>query len=532
MAQGYKIRLGDGSEIGPMDREAVHAWYAQGLATKETPVLVPDSKRWIPLAQAIELKDMRSQARRAEPPASVTTGPAPSARRSSAASGVQTWPTRVAAALFAVLALLAAFLALWPERWLPALERTPWLWIALVCVIFAFALHRAWEPARRAVQALVFLLLLGGFGLLGLLFAQGLRGRALLVVAAGMVLAAGYCALLAGGWQSWQRAGLAILAIVAGAAGVLFFGLVPGNPLAEQILQWASDERRFADDELGVTLEVPRPWLALRSEQPIVAAPPEARVAFGHPRHDGVGFLVVESAPKGIVSLDHYLERFMKARRQAHPSLEQTSRENIELAGVAGRRVLSAWEEEGTPHVELTTVARDGWTFVALAAWMPANTAYNVPRELEAMASRLSLSGVMAGRLQEAVAAATRDVPHLNASAAEMVMSQSAALALDPEAAFRRAYRLASAAINSLTPPEFSELGRLNNAVFASLPGRERERLARYFDRVRRDEPTTPDEDRQMLRLMAGGVAKLPAPQLERLRQLYEKAIRLSIVGE
>lgn len=531
MAQGYKIRLGDGSEIGPMDREAVRAWYAQGLATRETPVLMPDSKRWVPLAEAMELKDLRSPSQRAESTASIAAV-ASSARRPSAVLDVQTWPTKLAAALFAVLALLAAFLALWPERWLPSLERTPWLYIALVCVIFAFALHRAWEPARKTVRAAVFVLALGGFGLLGLLFAQGLRGRPLLVVVAAIALAGGFFVLLAGGWQSWQRASLAVLTVLAGGAGVLFFGMLPGNPLADQILEWASGEHRFADEALGVALDVPQPWRALRAEQTIVPVPPEARIAFGHPRHGGVGFLVIESAPKGVASLDHYLERFLKSRRQVHPSLEQIAREEISLAGMMGRKVLSSWEEEGKHHVELITVARDGWTFVALDAWMPVNGGFNAPRELEALIPRLSLSGVLGGRLQDAVAAATRDVPHLTASAAEMVMSQSAALALDPEVTFRRAYRLASTSTPFLQAAESAELGRLTNAVFGSLPGRDRQRLADYFDRVRRDDPTTPDEDRQMLRLMAGAVAKLPPPQLARLKQLYEKAIHLAILRE
>ena len=52
-----------------------------------------------------------------------------------------------------------------------------------------------------------------------------------------------------------------------------------------------------------------------------------------------MGFLVVDSAPKGVVSLDQYLERFLKSRRQAHPSLQQTSSEEISLAGgVRGSR--------------------------------------------------------------------------------------------------------------------------------------------------------------------------------------------------
>jgi hypothetical protein len=530
MPQGYKIRLGDGSEIGPMDREAVRAWYSQGLATKETPVLMPDSKRWVPLAQAIELKDLRAPSQRAEASAAAPAAATSRRARGASDSDFQTWRTKLAAAFFAVLALVAAFLKLWPERWLPALEATPWVQIALACVIFGFALHRGWEPARKVVRVVVALAALGGFALLGMLFAQGLRGRPLLVVAAAMVLAAGFFALLAGGWQPWQRATLAVLTLFAGGAGVLYFGMVPGNPLADQILEWAAPERRFSDDGLGVALDLPRPWIALREDQTIVAAPPEARLAFGHPRHEAVGFLVIESTPKGVSSLDHYVERFQAGRRQTHPSLEQTSREEVTLAGVMGRKILSRWEEAGQRCTELTAVARDGWTFVALTAWMPENSAYNVRRELEALLPRLSLSGVLAGRLQEAVGAATRDVPHLTPAAAEMVMSQSAALALDPEVTFRRAYRLASAGTTSLETAEFTELGKLNNTLYGSLPGRDRERLAGYFDRVRKDEPTTPDEDRLMLRLMGGAVAKLSPPQLARLKELYEKAIRAAIV--
>jgi hypothetical protein len=113
-----------------------------------------------------------------------------------------------------------------------------------------------------------------------------------------------------------------------------------------------------------------------------------------------------------------------------------------------------------------------------------------------------------------------------------MVMGQSAALALDPEVTFRRAYRFASAGTRSLDRAEFTELGRLNGAVYASLSRADRERLAAYFDRVRADAPSSPQEDRDMLRVMTNGVRKLSPPQLARLQQIYEKAIRVAILRE
>ena len=54
MASGYKVRLGDGSEIGPMDLEALKTWYTQGLIGRDSPVLKPGSQRWSTLAHPPE----------------------------------------------------------------------------------------------------------------------------------------------------------------------------------------------------------------------------------------------------------------------------------------------------------------------------------------------------------------------------------------------------------------------------------------------------------------------------------------------
>jgi hypothetical protein len=56
MANGYKVRIADGSEIGPMDLEAVKSWYAQGLLHKESGVLKPGSNRWSTIGQVLDLK--------------------------------------------------------------------------------------------------------------------------------------------------------------------------------------------------------------------------------------------------------------------------------------------------------------------------------------------------------------------------------------------------------------------------------------------------------------------------------------------
>jgi hypothetical protein len=54
MPEEYKVRLGDGSEIGPLSLQAVRDWHRQGLIQAKSPVLRPGSKRWTTLDQVLE----------------------------------------------------------------------------------------------------------------------------------------------------------------------------------------------------------------------------------------------------------------------------------------------------------------------------------------------------------------------------------------------------------------------------------------------------------------------------------------------
>ncbi|MFI5184652.1 MAG: hypothetical protein ACHQNV_09650 [Vicinamibacteria bacterium] len=73
MPEEYKIRLGDGSEIGPLNLQAVRDWHRQGLLQPKSPVLRPGTKRWTTLDQVLEPQAFaksgpRSKARTAAPP--------------------------------------------------------------------------------------------------------------------------------------------------------------------------------------------------------------------------------------------------------------------------------------------------------------------------------------------------------------------------------------------------------------------------------------------------------------------------------
>ena len=79
MAQGLIVRLGDGSEIGPLGRDDLRSWFERGLITSDSMVKRPESARWTTLGQEIDVTLWRSlaAAHRAATPQPQAARPAP-----------------------------------------------------------------------------------------------------------------------------------------------------------------------------------------------------------------------------------------------------------------------------------------------------------------------------------------------------------------------------------------------------------------------------------------------------------------------
>src|SRR5262249_46776004 len=146
---GYKVRLADGSEIGPMNLQAVKDWYIQGLIGRDSLVLEPGKKSWQPLTKVINLKEVRVEPARSAPerhaPAAAAARRRPPASRAAVAEAaeeeapepveVSTWRTRLAGVLFLASAVGAGYFYLRPDRWLPALDAAPWREIGLAQIV-------------------------------------------------------------------------------------------------------------------------------------------------------------------------------------------------------------------------------------------------------------------------------------------------------------------------------------------------------------------------------------------------------------
>jgi len=317
---------------------------------------------------------------------------------------------------------------------------------------------------------------------------------------------------------------VAVLPVLVGGYGIYSFGRAQATEAEQRLNDWSVPERRFVDDGLGLTLDVPEGWVLLKPGNPLVQAPKDARITLAIPRHGGAAYLVTEPAPRGVATPDQYLDKVQEKRRSERPGFEPKERVNAILGSVTGRQLEAAWADGNTPYREVVVAGLDGWTGFALVAWMPEATASRT-NGLDALARGFAARGLLAVRLREAVDAAVAAVPHLSAPAAEQLMAQSEARVLEPEQAFRRSLQALAANIGSLTPAEKGELSRLTTSTYAGIPWKDRATLADYVERVRKGVTTPPGEDRAMAALLKTAESRLSGEGRLKLQGFYEKAI-------
>lgn len=530
---GYKVRISDGSEIGPMDLSALQTWIAQGLIDGDSPVMGPGSRKWVPLSSLPELQRTLGAT---QPVSSRGSKKKAKKARLESLDDDAVYDTdepgggfdrlRILAVGVVLLAVagLFAYLAWRPERALPALDGAPWLQLALGAVALGLALLPGWNLARRGVRFVLLLLAFALFPLAGILIARGERGTALLALASAWFLVSGLFALLAP-TLGWGGLVLALLPTLAGGYGAVRFGLASATGQEASVREWATGARRFDDTALGLSLEVPEGWVMLKPGNPLVSGPEAARITFAEPRHGGRGYLLAEPAPRGVSTADQLLDRVLAGGELGHPGFEAGPRTNAVVGALSGRRLDASWSDAGVAQREVMVAGLDGWMGFALVAWMPEADAAR-PDGLEALVGGLAARGLLAVNLKQAVEAVVAEVPHLTAPAAEQLMAETEARVLEPDQAFRRSLAALAKLLPSLSPAETRELTGLTTATYAGVPWRDRSRLADYVERVRRGDSTRAEEDREMMRLLKAAEFGLNPTRRLRLQAYYEKAIR------
>jgi hypothetical protein len=515
---GYKVKMKDGTLLGPLDDEMLRSWYEQGMITRDSQIKGPGVPSWTPLAKAVDISEWPSADGTRRGPAGDDEDDEVEAR------GPQRWRTRLAGLLVVLAAAGAGFFALLPARFTRELHDVPWWPITAALAVLGLLLLPGWELARKLIRILALLAAIALFPLAGIVIAEGVRGKGLVVLAAAWLLLSGLFALMAGGVLRIGALLLSLLAVLAGAAGVGYFGFVPESPRDRAIREWDSGERRWADDNLGAALSLPAEWRTLRAGNPLLGAP-QARATFAHPLSSAVAWLRVEPAPRGVLSADDQLSRVLQSRRAARPAQKELSRADVTVGDLIGRRVDSVAE---TPdgRIRDTTVAwKDGGTYFTLEASAPEAQAALASREVDALLKGFTSNGRLAGSLRAAVQSVADALPHLTPRSAEALMLQSGGAAADPAAVFRQSCEWIARGRAALAPGDSEEIGTLADMLRAAVSPEEWGRLSAYVERVKAGQPTTPDEDRDAAALAKAAVLKLTETNRVRLQALSEKAV-------
>jgi hypothetical protein len=532
LATGYKIRLGDGSEIGPMDLEAVKDWYRQGLLGLDSPVLTPRGGRWIPLKHAIPglesspaaaSYDLRAAVMEASRSKSHATG-----RRTARPVATvedrdtQPWRTTTGGILLLLAATGAAFWLLYPDRWIAALDIMPWREVILGTAALGLVLVRGWDLARKLVRVALVLVAVALFPAAGILIVQKVPLTALAVVGSGLVFLAGLILWLAAGRLSVLRVILSAFVVLAGAAGVVRFGLIPQRPELQQIQHLALAERALGDRARGMWLTLPDSWVALKKEQDLVPVGEGSVLVLGEPRRGGLA-VVSAVTPRHVLTTEEFLDRTLRDRNL--PERMEDNRGDVVLGELSGRQAESHWERDGTRYRDVTVVARDGPTYWSLAAWMPDDGSTRPAEVLEALVSGFSLDGKMGAQLREAVSTTFRALPFLTPVDAEAVIVSMGEAAPGPYVVFHQALQLETRGRSLLSEQEIADLETIDRTLEKQLSRNERRSFRLYVSRISQQVPTTPEDDRAMAELLRRAVLSLPAPYRTRLQELYEKAI-------
>jgi hypothetical protein len=288
-------------------------------------------------------------------------------------------------------------------------------------------------------------------------------------------------------------------------------------------------DRRVEDRAVGLLVELPPGWLALGPENPLVPAP-SARLRLAQPEIEAFGSVSVADKPRRMDDLDGYLDDLLQEQLPRQPSLKPGERTDVQLGRGQGRLVRTAWEEGFEPVQGATVVWADGYQLFSLEAWAPGAAGEEFAAQLLALCRGLSATGLVAGRVAEAVERMALEVPELSDDALRLLVSErlSAGKPLDdvPQAALRGVGRGADA----LGREEAAEMRAIYQQVWSPVAEAERVRLAAVMGEVRAGRPV-PGEQLQALReVMKAGVLALPPDQRARLQALSGRALRQSLL--
>ena len=326
------------------------------------------------------------------------------------------------------------------------------------------------------------------------------------------------------------------LAIVAAllAGGLLWWRA--GQPTRDReraeagIRAYALPDRSYADELLGLRLDLPEGWIVLRPDSPFFHAP-DAKLRLAHPRLRAFGRLHVQAQARGRGdrSLDATLARALEDWRLFSAGLQEQGRVDASVGGTPARQANVSWEADGQQIRGMAIVWHDGWNEFALLAWGPAASEAEVNTATSSLVSQLQMAGVAAARIRSAADAIAPAIPELSRASVEALVEGRLAAGEPTDDLPQTSLRVVSRGLRALTGQESQEMGQIYAQVYKPLKEKERARLAAWLGQVRARATSAPEEGQAMRQALSDGLLALPEDLRARLQALNEKAVTAAL---
>jgi hypothetical protein len=323
--------------------------------------------------------------------------------------------------------------------------------------------------------------------------------------------------------------GIALVAVLVLGMLALLRPLLAKRRAIAEVRQYALADRRVEDPATGLSAELPPGWLALRNENPYVVRP-GARMWLAQPTKGVYGAVSVAVRPAMIDDVDAHLVELLTQRLARVPSQREVARGELQLGRGRGRMVRTTWEEDLAPMQGATVAWADGYNLFSLEAWASASLGDSFATELEELCKRLTPSGQLGARVDEAVERLAVDVPELSKDALRLLVAGKMSQNLELSGVPRDALRAVSRGLDALDAAEASEMRASYQKIWEPIPEAERVRLASLLAEVKAGRPILPADAQALRDAVRAGVHALPEAERVRLQELSGRAVRKSML--
>jgi hypothetical protein len=321
---------------------------------------------------------------------------------------------------------------------------------------------------------------------------------------------------------------LLVLVLLGGLLALLRPALARRQAVAA-IERYAVADRRVGGGDLGVVIDLPTSWVALRDDNPYEVSR-GARLRLAEPVLGAFGSVRVETHPELMGNLDRWIDEILQGRLTARPSQREEGRADVQLGRGQGRLVRTSWQEDLERREGATAVWRDGYQDFSLEAWAPASAGKAFLAAFEELLRGVTPSGDISTRIDEAADRLALEVPELSREGLRLLIGERLSRGESLENVPLDAIREVGRGLPGLTAAEADEMGKIYAKVWAPVPDQERLRLARIRDLIRAERPVPRAEAQELRDAIKAGVVALPAEDRDRLQQLSGRALEKSLV--